>query len=100
MSDTLGLMRGDFIRVVKVIEDEPGSFPLGTRKVYKCLPCKIEFAESEGATVDVTPAVDVDRAIYAGNIRHNYVVLGGFYMVYRVNGLYVLDNQMTFLENM
>lgn len=100
MSDAYKIIRGDAIRVVKVIEENPGSFPLGHRKVYKCLPCKIEFDDTtEGGGVTITPAVDISRAIYCGNIRNNYIVLNAYYMVYRIGDKYVIDNQAAFLEN-
>lgn len=101
MSDVFSPPTCDLVRVVKVIQEtggSPGSFPNGILKVYKCLPCTVTFSEVEGSNVTITPAVNVDRAIYCGNFRHNYIVLNAFYMVFCINGLYVLDNQAAFLE--
>lgn len=83
------------LMLVKVIEEE--EFPVGTRKVYKCLPCKVEFDEEEGANVTITVGSD-KKAIYCGNIRQNRLVKDAYYFAYRVSGRWVIDNQAAFLE--
>jgi len=101
MTDVYGMPTGDMVRVVKVVAEtpgNPGSFPLGPKKVYKCLPCVITFDETEGSTCSIVTVTNEDRAIYAGNFRNNYIVENAFYVVFLIGNKYVLDNQAAFLE--
>lgn len=81
--------------LVKVIEDT--DFPLSERRVYKCLPCKVEFDEEEGAAVTITPGSE-KKAIFCGNVRNNRLVKNAYYFAYRISGRWVIDNQAAFLE--
>lgn len=78
-----------------MIEDT--TFPVGNRKVYKCLVCKVEFDEEEGAGVTVTDGSE-KKAVYCGNVRNNRLVKNAYYYAFRLNGRWVIDNQAAFLE--
>lgn len=81
--------------LVKVVEDV--TFPVGNNKVYKCLICKVDFTEEEGAGVSVTVGNE-DKAIFCGNLRNNRLVENGYYFAFRLNGKWIIDNQAAFLE--
>lgn len=92
------------VRLVKVIQEEtgsPGSFPnVVSPCVYKCLPATVSYNKVEGAGVGIVTTQDLDRAIYVANFRKNSPILGAYYLVHQLGpDVYVLDNQMAFLEN-
>ena len=107
--------------IVKVVEDDTGTFPNAFKSTYKCLPCRIGISGNtnygtvlddgsrdsvtynstcrEGLTVSLTVGNE-DRAIMCCNFRNNKIVKDSYYLAYLINGFYVLDNQAAFLENL
>lgn len=89
------------VQVIQEIEGTPGSFPNQVVPcVYKCMPVTISYSDIEGGSVGISVSKDIDRAIYVANFRNNVPLLGGYYVVFRLdNGKYIFDNQMAFEEN-
>ncbi len=96
MSEASGIPYADSRILVKVIQ-LGDTFPEGLKKVYACIPCQISFTEEEGETCTVTDG-SIERVIFAGNFRNNYIVKDAYYMAYLIGDQYVLDNQAAFLE--
>ena len=82
--------------VVKIIKEDNDTFDTG--RVYKCVPCTIDYEEKEGGVSHIIEALE-DRAIYCMSLHEAILIENRYYVAYQITkGKFVIHNQAVFLD--